>query len=195
VDIRAITRLRNDAMISARERLGKSQRAAAAEAGVALERWVDLEKLNYAGCSSAYLEEIAVAIAVYLGLAVDEIAPDEVLGLNLTSTVVQTRTVSTQVLLEATTSRDRRLCLPDPIITVERAETVKAIKTVLKTLSFREREVLTLRYGLDESGKECTIEECGRIFRVTPGRVRQIEERAIRKLQNPARANRLKGAS
>ncbi|MEC7696756.1 MAG: sigma-70 family RNA polymerase sigma factor [Planctomycetota bacterium] len=66
------------------------------------------------------------------------------------------------------------------------------IDELLKTLTYREREIVRLRYGLDD-GYTYTLEEVGRIFRVTRERVRQIEAKALRKLQNPVRCNRLEG--
>jgi RNA polymerase primary sigma factor len=53
---------------------------------------------------------------------------------------------------------------------------------VLKTLTYREREIIKLRYGLGD-GYSYTLEEVGHIFKVTRERIRQIEKKAIRKLQ------------
>ncbi len=64
------------------------------------------------------------------------------------------------------------------------------IREVLNTLTFREREIIKLRYGLGD-GYTYTLEEVGRIFRVTRERVRQIEAKALRKLQHPVRARQL----
>ncbi len=66
------------------------------------------------------------------------------------------------------------------------------IDNVLKTLTYREREIIKLRYGLGD-GYTYTLEEVGRIFKVTRERVRQIEAKAVRKLQHPVRAKQLKG--
>jgi RNA polymerase primary sigma factor len=66
------------------------------------------------------------------------------------------------------------------------------IDHVLKTLTYREREIIKLRYGLGD-GYTYTLEEVGRIFKVTRERVRQIEAKAVRKLQHPVRAKQLKG--
>ncbi len=64
------------------------------------------------------------------------------------------------------------------------------IDELLKTLTYREREIIRLRYGLVD-GYSYTLEECGRIFKVTRERVRQIEAKAVAKLQSPSRAERL----
>jgi len=66
------------------------------------------------------------------------------------------------------------------------------IDEVLKTLTYREREIIKLRYGLGD-GYTYTLEEVGRIFKVTRERVRQVEAKAIRKLQHPVRCRRLEG--
>ena len=66
------------------------------------------------------------------------------------------------------------------------------INTILKTLTYREREIIKLRYGLGD-GYTYTLEEVGRIFKVTRERVRQIEAKAVRKLQHPVRSKQLRG--
>ncbi|HOB74666.1 MAG TPA: RNA polymerase sigma factor RpoD [Phycisphaerae bacterium] len=66
------------------------------------------------------------------------------------------------------------------------------IEEVLKTLTYREREILKLRYGIGD-GYTYTLEEVGKIFKVTRERVRQVEAKAIRKLQHPVRARKLEG--
>ncbi|MGE0707317.1 MAG: RNA polymerase sigma factor RpoD/SigA [Planctomycetota bacterium] len=76
---------------------------------------------------------------------------------------------------------------PRPDAGVQRALLAEQIRGVLSDLPVREREVIVLRYGLD-GGRVHTLEELGRRFNVTRERVRQIEIRAIRKLQAPNRA-------
>ena len=66
------------------------------------------------------------------------------------------------------------------------------IEGLLKTLTYREREIIRLRYGLGD-GYTYTLEEVGRIFKVTRERVRQIEAKAVRKLQHPVRSQQLEG--
>jgi RNA polymerase primary sigma factor len=65
------------------------------------------------------------------------------------------------------------------------------LEGVLSTLSARERDVLRLRYGLDD-GRMKTLEEIGQIFNVTRERIRQIEAKALRKLRHPNRNSVLK---
>jgi len=66
------------------------------------------------------------------------------------------------------------------------------IDQVLKNLTYREREIIKLRYGLGD-GYTYTLEEVGRIFNVTRERVREIEAKAVRKLQHPIRSRQLEG--
>ena len=66
------------------------------------------------------------------------------------------------------------------------------IEQVLDTLTYREREIIKLRYGLGD-GYTYTLEEVGRKFKVTRERVRQIEAKALRKLQHPVRSRKLEG--
>jgi RNA polymerase primary sigma factor len=66
------------------------------------------------------------------------------------------------------------------------------IEHVLKTLTYREREIIKLRYGIGD-GYTYTLEEVGRIFKVTRERVRQVEAKAVRKLQHPVRSRKLEG--
>lgn len=81
---------------------------------------------------------------------------------------------------------------PSPLQNVDRDLRRQRIDEVLMTLTFREREVLKLRFGLAD-GFTYTLEEVGRIFKITRERVRQIEGKAITKLQHPRRKSRLEG--
>ncbi|MGC1273784.1 MAG: sigma-70 family RNA polymerase sigma factor [Planctomycetaceae bacterium] len=66
------------------------------------------------------------------------------------------------------------------------------INHILKSLTYREREIIKLRYGLND-GYSYTLEETGRIFKVTRERIRQIESKALKKLQHSTRSEQLKG--
>jgi RNA polymerase primary sigma factor len=83
---------------------------------------------------------------------------------------------------------DERQVAPSETATSEMIRT--RINDVLKTLTYREREILKLRYGIGD-GYTYTLEEVGRIFKVTRERVRQVESKAVRKLQHPVRRRRL----
>jgi RNA polymerase primary sigma factor len=68
---------------------------------------------------------------------------------------------------------------------------IETLGKVLRTLSYRERRVLELRYGLDGQAPR-TLDEIGRAFRVTRERIRQIETQSLRKLQALADAQTLR---
>ncbi len=75
----------------------------------------------------------------------------------------------------------------DPLYDVNQQSLKDRIGEVLDELSYREREILRLRYGLVD-GYAYTLEEVGQIFSVTRERVRQIEAKAVRKLQQPCKS-------
>lgn len=78
----------------------------------------------------------------------------------------------------------------DPLMETNREALKTQIDLAMETLNYREREILRLRYGLAD-GYTYTLEEVGKIFQVTRERVRQIESKAVRKLQQPYRAKAL----
>jgi RNA polymerase primary sigma factor len=80
----------------------------------------------------------------------------------------------------------------DPLYETNLDSLKRRLDDVMVDLSFREREIIRLRYGLAD-GYSYTLEEVGKIFSVTRERVRQIESKAVRKLQQPYRARALAG--
>jgi RNA polymerase primary sigma factor len=65
------------------------------------------------------------------------------------------------------------------------------IRQVLSTLTEREEKVLRMRFGIEEK-YDHTLEEVGKVFKVTRERIRQIETKALKKLRHPSRAKKLK---
>ena len=82
--------------------------------------------------------------------------------------------------------------IDSPVASATQEMLKERIDSILKTLSYREREIIKLRYGIGD-GYTYTLEEVGRIFKVTRERVRQVEAKAIRKLQHPVRSRKLEG--
>lgn len=80
----------------------------------------------------------------------------------------------------------------DPLYDTNQQALKDRIQEAMATLNYREREILRLRYGLAD-GYTYTLEEVGKIFSVTRERVRQIESKAVRKLQQPYRSRTLMG--
>ncbi|NMC19762.1 MAG: sigma-70 family RNA polymerase sigma factor [Thermogutta sp.] len=80
----------------------------------------------------------------------------------------------------------------DPLYEMNMDLLKRSVSEALAELSYREREIIRLRYGLAD-GYAYTLEEVGRIFKITRERVRQIEAKAIRKLRHPMRSRKLAG--
>jgi RNA polymerase primary sigma factor len=86
--------------------------------------------------------------------------------------------------------QDKKAVSPEEPVLNENLRNVT--NTALQSLSPREQEIVRMRYGLNEAGREYTLQECGEKFQVTRERIRQIEERALMKLRMPHRSNRLR---
>ena len=80
---------------------------------------------------------------------------------------------------------------PGPADATSNAMLAEALKEILDTLTEREADVLRMRFGMYD-GRTHTLEEVGQIFGVTRERIRQIENKAIRKLRHPSRAKRIR---
>ncbi len=81
--------------------------------------------------------------------------------------------------------------IPVPVEQATATLLKEQIDEVLDTLTERERNVLRLRFGLDD-GRSRTLEEVGKEFKVTRERIRQIEAKALRKLRHPSRSKKLR---
>lgn len=81
----------------------------------------------------------------------------------------------------------------DPVRQATRQMLKEKLKGTLETLTYREREIIKYRYGIDNNGQQYTLEDVGKIFQVTRERVRQIEAKAINKLRHPIRSKALEG--
>ena len=79
-----------------------------------------------------------------------------------------------------------------PVLAAAQEMLKEKIESVLESLTYREREIIKLRYGIG-NGYTYTLEEVGKRFMVTRERVRQIEAKAVMKLQHPTRSRRLEG--
>jgi RNA polymerase primary sigma factor len=86
--------------------------------------------------------------------------------------------------------KDKKAVSPEEPVMNENLREVA--NTALQSLSPREQEIVRMRYGMNESGREYTLQECGEKFQVTRERIRQIEERALMKLRMPHRSNVLR---
>jgi len=82
-------------------------------------------------------------------------------------------------------------CFDSPTRGVTQDLLKERLESVLDTLTSREKEIVKMRYGM--GGSTYTLEELGKKFNVTRERIRQIEIRALRKLQHPVRSKKLEG--
>ena len=80
---------------------------------------------------------------------------------------------------------------PGPADATSNAMLAEALREILDTLTEREADVLRMRFGMYD-GRTHTLEEVGQIFGVTRERIRQIENKAIRKLRHPSRAKKIR---
>ena len=125
-------------------------------------------------------------IAAELGLPVEKI-------IEANRTAADTLSLDTPVGDEEDTSigsfvEDERT--PGPADATSNALLAEALKEILGTLTEREADVLRMRFGMYD-GRTHTLEEVGQIFGVTRERIRQIENKAIRKLRHPSRAKKI----
>jgi RNA polymerase primary sigma factor len=81
--------------------------------------------------------------------------------------------------------------MPEPVDAAARELLKEQVQSALSVLTERERQVLEMRFGLRD-GKDYTLEEVGKYFRVTRERIRQIEAKALRKLRHPTRSRHLR---
>lgn len=126
-------------------------------------------------------------IAAELGLPVEKI-------IEANRTAADTLSLDTPVGDEEDTSigsfvEDERT--PGPADATSNALLAEALKEILGTLTEREADVLWMRFGMYD-GRTHTLEEVGQIFGVTRERIRQIENKAIRKLRHPSRAKKIR---
>ena len=126
-------------------------------------------------------------IAAELGLPVEKI-------IEANRTAADTLSLDTPVGDEEDTSigsfvEDERT--PGPADATSNAMLAEALTEILGTLTEREADVLRMRFGMYD-GRTHTLEEVGQIFGVTRERIRQIENKAIRKLRHPSRARKIK---
>ncbi len=129
---------------------------------------------------------------------VDEIAAE--LGLPVEKIIEANRTAADTLSLDTPVGDEEDTTIgsfvedertPGPADATSNALLAEALKEILDTLTEREADVLRMRFGMYD-GRTHTLEEVGQIFGVTRERIRQIENKAIRKLRHPSRAKKIK---
>ena len=174
-------RLKNGLMLRYRMNEGGiTQREASERADVPHTVWNALENLRFSDVSWPQITKIAA----FLDCDPLALCPTELKGIDARCMRTAYREATAKQLMAQDTAR--RLELPSPADVIEtkdfREVTAARLKMALAHLTYREREVLKLRYGLDGIGP-LTLEETGKVFKVNRERIRQIEVKALRKLQ------------
>lgn len=191
MEVVLIAKLRNGPMVRYREQHKVSQTVAAKRAGVSQKAWWTLECMKFADAGT----ETMCRVAAFLDITAEELCPEELRSDCVGIQRYFYREVEARRLLAANASE--RLLLPAPDTgdgddALARELAGEAIGKVLQTLTYREREILKMRFGLD--GPAFTLEEVGKVFKVTRERIRGLEAKAIRKLQHPVRTRQLERA-
>ena len=197
--ISAVTKLKHGDLYAAAIKLG-SQSELARRLDIQptrLGEWINMKKVpTFRTEDDRALMD--AKLLLHVGKGLDELFPEwygqctEFLKSN--KTAIKTVAVKSAALLEyAGHTRQRLIEQANDVTTVVAQKELKDdLLKSLKALSYREREVIKLRYGLGD-GSSYTLEEVAHIFKVTRERIREIEAKAVRKLQQPNRANKLVG--
>ena len=179
--IHARVKLRNGGMIEGREKKGWSQAKLAEVSGILFSVVRRYEKLERQPTED-HLCRLSIAL---------EVEPDKLTAYlpKGTPTEIGQASFIERAALEDYAERTKQRALElSGVRDQSPTELMRAnIDTALDSLTERERKVIGLRYGL-HGQRAHTIEETGRVIKVTRERARQVEAKALRKLQHPARA-------
>jgi transcriptional regulator with XRE-family HTH domain len=167
-----IAKLRHGAMIKFREEMGYSQSEAAAAAGLSSKLWCEMECFKFSGIGLQSIRKVADL----LGMSPDELVPEELRSLTLGPGAALTRVAFRDV------EPNRLASMAKAQLSYDDVDRKDLIEQNLAKLTFREREILKLRYGL--CGEEAhTFSELGRIFKVSAERIRGVQLKAERNMQ------------
>jgi len=172
--IRAILNLRNDNMISARERLGFSQKDVADRAGVYQGLVSQMERMDF---DFAHTWDRVLDVAEVLEIDPFDIMPEGMARKIVPSKFIRRMSFDTVMLDDLRHSYRDKFILPCPSDEAERKEFAEIVDGFKSELSYREREIIRLR---DEGH---TWEQIGMAFKVTRERVRQVYLKGMRQLQ------------
>ena len=188
VNLRLLTS--NTRLVAARKAKGLTQAEAARGIDMSVYRYEAIERLQRLPS-----EEDMAKIAGYFRQPVSNLFPDALLAA-MEAGVFDRRYIELTApeIISLTEAQHLRLTYDGEgrmIDEISRKELRERIDEVLETLEPRFREVLRLRFGLDD-GVSKTLEDVGSYFNVTKERIRQIEAKALRFLRHPRRSRRLK---
>lgn len=193
-----IAKARNGSLMKWRTENKLNQIDAAEACGVTLNFFRRIETLDFSKMpkldiefghgqlSLGYWREAVLKIAEHTDIPVDQLLPSDIPAEDFGKQRVM---LSERDWSQLPGSKQQLLCQEHDL---DNADLANRIDKVLKTLTYREREIIKLRYDLGGDYTH-TLEEVGRIFKTTRERVRQIEAKAICKLRHPLQANQLVG--
>lgn len=184
-----LAKARNGHLIQYRQRFKISQTVAAKYAGVTIHVWCALECMRFKKVSARAIDKVADLLEVHP----NTIAPPELRGDQIKWTETAFADLSPEHLLGLQSQALISYKELQPELCSGQGELARQLEGILRTLTHREREIIKLRYGIGDDGHIHTLKEIGKIFRVTSSRVRQVEAKAIRKLQSPTRSRKLEG--
>jgi RNA polymerase sigma factor (sigma-70 family) len=200
VDVTAVTRLKHAELWQACRKFchGRygGQSGLARHLGVPaseLGMWLNLKscppKLPTRGWTEDRLTELESKLIELTGKTIEQLFPDElrcsVAFLQSPKVFEQTSSLKADAMRHyAIATTERMRLAASPCLPSEQDELANDIRSALETLTYRERQVVQMRYGLAD-GHQYTLEEVATVFGVTKERIRQVEAKAIRKLQNP----------
>jgi len=172
--IRAMLRLRNDAMLSARERLGYTQLDVAGMSGLQVEYVRKMERMDFDFPDTFNRVE---EVASVLGLKPEDVMPKELARKVIPSRFVQVVEMGAVQLENLSDRAAGRFILPSPVDVASRREMREHLKGFHEQLPYVERKVMEGRKnGL-------TLEQIGRRLGLSPVRVRQVDIRAKRRVR------------
>ena len=185
-DIRFIVRVKNNRLLKAREKMGFTQTAMAEYCGVGISRYGDIENLKFFPITKDGDWNIdAQKISSAVGLTEEELFPAAF------KQILKTR-MEYEVGLEELPKFTQPLEIEGPESLLEGQDLRKRVSAVLDSLTPREKKVLEMRFGLNGED-ECNQVEVSKYFYYTKERIRQIEQKAIRKIRTTKRIRILDG--
>ncbi|MBE3039693.1 MAG: sigma-70 family RNA polymerase sigma factor [Chloroflexi bacterium] len=188
MQIRATLRLRNNAMIAARQRFGLTQSDLAKLAECSITSIQYLESLDWRRSCCGIIAE---RIAGVLDLGVDDVVPPGGEGIAIVANQVRVAEIEVGALLTMT-ERQEQLEY-DAIDQIQAEDVHAALRNALTAVTERERTILELHYGMNGE-TPLTLKDIGMRLGITCERVCQIEARALRKLAFGVHGERLLAA-
>lgn len=174
-----VAKARNGLLLKFREQHGLTQKSAADLAGIDHVRWNALECMRFKQVTWAVVR----AVADLIGVSPEHVCPEVLKNENLGMQRIAYQEHEANKILAART--EQRLCLPSPAHEIadtdeEQSVEERIVELLTQYLTYREREILFMRFGLDGQDP-LTLDEAAKCFRVTRERIRQVERKALHK--------------